>query len=49
MLKSLPKTSLIKQKKEIVPSNEIVNAIFNYSKSLTTMSVKNKKTLIHLN
>ncbi len=49
MLKSLQKKSLIKQKKEMVPSQDIVNSILNYSKSIDVVKVQDKKILIHLN
>lgn len=48
MLNSLPLIP-VKKEKNNGPSDTVLNAIFNYSKSLETKKVKNKKILIHLN
>lgn len=48
MLKSLHVPSSVKEEK-IGPSPAVINAILNYSKSLEIKTVKQKKTLIHLN
>lgn len=49
MLNSLPSIKSVKKEKSSGPSVSVLNSIFNYSKSIESSSVKDRKILIHLN
>lgn len=49
MLNSLPLKTPVKKEQKNGPSQTVLNAIFNYSKSLDVRTVKKQKILIHLN
>lgn len=49
MLNSLPLKTPVKKEEKNGPSQTVLNAILNYSKSLDVKTIKKQKILIHLN